>query len=174
MLTPKQEKYIRNLVSGMSQYEAYRNSYDAKNMKRSTIDRRASELFCKSEIRARYDELIAEANENVKIKAEDILRELKSIAFANGTDYAEIRNNEVLFKDTNELDIDKKKAIATIKQTRGGKSIETYDKLKAIDMLVKYMKLFDNEGEERVTPSLKIVVTDNSNLEKVLYEEEEE
>ena len=71
------------------------------------------------------------------------------------------------------LDIDKKKAIATIKQTRGGKSIETYDKLKAIDMLVKYMKLFDNEGEERVTPSLKIVVTDNSNLEKVLYEEEE-
>lgn len=172
MLTPKQEKYIRNLVSGMSQYEAYCNSYDAKNMKRSTIDRRASELFCKSELRARYDELIAEANENVKIKAEDILRELKSIAFANGTDYAEIRNNEVLFKDTNELDIDKKKAIATIKQTRGGKSIETYDKLKAIDMLVKYMKLFDNEGE-RTTPSLKIVVTDNSNLEKVLYEEEE-
>ena len=174
MLTPKQEKYIRNLVSGMSQYEAYCNSYDAKNMKRSTIDRRASELFCKSELRARYDELIAEANENVKIKAEDILRELKSIAFANGTDYAEIKNNEVLFKDTNELDVDKKKAIATIKQTRGGKSIETYDKLKAIDMLVKYMKLFDNaEGEERVTPSLKIVVTDNSNLEKVLYEEEE-
>ena len=87
MLTPKQEKYIRNLVSGMSQYEAYRNSYDAKNMKRSTIDRRASELFCKSEIRARYDELIAEANENVKIKAEDILRELKSIAFAVGIIY---------------------------------------------------------------------------------------
>ena len=40
-------------------------------------------------------------------------------------------------------------------------------------MLVKYMKLFDNAEGERTTPSLKIVVTDNSNLEKVLYEEED-
>ena len=40
-------------------------------------------------------------------------------------------------------------------------------------MLVKYMKLFDNAGNETTTPSLKIVVTDNSKLEKVLYEEEE-
>lgn len=174
MLTPKQEKFVRNLVSGMSQYEAYCNSYNAKNMKRSTIDNTAYKLFNKDEIRARYDELIEKANEKVEIKAEDILKELKSIAFANGTDYAEIKGNKIVFTDTNKLDEDKKKAIATIKQTREGKSIETYDKLKAIDMLVKYMKLFDNAEEERTIPSLKIVVTDNSNLEKVLYEEEEE
>lgn len=173
MLTPKQEKFVRNLVDGMSQYDAYRNSYNAENMKRSTIDRRATELAAKSTIKARYNELIEKANEKVEIKAEDILRELKAIAFSNGTDYAEIKNNKLLFKNTGELDEDKKKAISTIKQTREGKSIETYDKLKAIDMLVKYMKLFDNADNETSTPSLKIIVTDNSNLEKVLYEEEE-
>ena len=69
---------------------------------------------------------------------------------------------------------DKKKAISCIKKTKDGKQIDVYDKLKAIDMLVKYMKLFDNVGEEKSAPTLNIVVKDNSNLEKVLYEEEEE
>lgn len=173
MLTPKREKFVRNLADGMTQRKAYRNSFNAEKMKDSTVDRRASELFNNSEVRARYDEIIAKANEKVEIRAEDILRELKAIAFSNGSDYAEIKNNKLLFKNTSELDEDKKKAISTIKQTREGKSIETYDKLKAIDMLVKYMKLFDNAGNETSTPSLKIIVTDNSNLEKVLYEEEE-
>ena len=173
MLTPKQEKFVRNLVSGMSQRDAYINSYNTSNMKDKSIYEKASKLMAQDNIRSRYNELIEKANEKVEIRAEDILRELKAIAFSNGSDYAEIKNNKLLFKNTSELDEDKKKAISTIKQTREGKSIETYDKLKAIDMLVKYMKLFDNAGNETSTPSLKIVVTDNSNLEKVLYEEEE-
>lgn len=173
MLTPKQEKFVRNLVSGMSQYDAYRNSYNADNMKRSTIDRRATELAAKSTIKARYNELIEKANEKAEIKAEDILRELKAIAFSNGSDYAQIKNGKLYFKNTEDLSDEKRKAISCIKKTKDSKSIETYDKLKAIDMLVKYMKLFDNAGNETSTPSLKIVVTDNSSLEKVLYEEEE-
>ena len=173
VLTPKQEKFVRNLVSGMSQREAYRNSYNAENMKPESMDKKASALFSRVDIRSRYNDLIAKANEKVEIKAEDILRELKAIAFSSGSDYAEIKNNKLLFKNTSELDEDKKKAISTIKQTREGKSIETYDKLKAIDMLVKYMKLFDNAGNETSAPSLNIVITDNSKLEKVLYEKED-
>ena len=174
MLTPKQEKFVRNLVSGMNQYEAYCNSYNAKNMKRATIDNKASELFSKGEIRDRYNELISKANEKVEVKAEDILRELKSIAFSNGTDYAEIKGGKVYFKNTNSLDEDKKKAIASIKKTKNGKQIDTYDKLKAIELLVKYTKMFDDDsGNEKKQPTLNIVVTDNSKLEKALYEEKE-
>ena len=39
MLTPKQEKFVRNLVSGMSQREAYRNSYNVKKMKPTSMDK---------------------------------------------------------------------------------------------------------------------------------------
>ena len=173
VLTPKQEKFVRNLVSGMSQREAYRNSYNAENMKPESMDKKASALFSRVDIRSRYNDLIAKANEKVEVKAEDILRELKAIAFSNGSDYAHIKNGKLYFKNTEDLSDEKKKAISCIKKTKDSKSIETYDKLKAIDMLVKYMKLFDNAGNETSTPSLKIVVTDNSNLEKVLYEEEE-
>ena len=129
--------------------------------------------MAQSNIRSRYNELIEKANEKVEVKAEDILRELKAIAFSNGSDYAHIKNGKLYFKNIEDLSDEKKKAISCIKKTKDSKQIETYDKLKAIDMLVKYMKLFDNAGNETSTPSLKIVVTDNSNLEKVLYEEEE-
>lgn len=173
MLTPKQEKFVRNLVSGMSQYDAYCNSYNATNMKRASIDQKAWELFSRVEIKERYKELINKANKKVEVKAEDILRELKSIAFSNGTDFAEIKGGKVYFKNTNSLDEDKRKAIASIKKTKNGKQIDTYDKLKAIELLVKYTKMFDdNYNNEREQPTLNIVVTDNSKLEKVLYEEE--
>lgn len=57
MLTAKQEKFVRNLISGMSQREAYKNSYDAENMTDKTIDEEACRLFADSKISARYKEL---------------------------------------------------------------------------------------------------------------------
>lgn len=57
MLTAKQEKFVRNLIQGMSQREAYKNSYDASNMTDKTIDENACRLFNDSKINARYKEL---------------------------------------------------------------------------------------------------------------------
>ena len=57
MLTPKQEKFVRNLIQGMSQREAYKNSYDAENMTDKTIDEEACRLFNDCKISARYKEL---------------------------------------------------------------------------------------------------------------------
>lgn len=109
MLTPKQEKFVRNMVSGMSQYDAYVNSYNASNMKDKSIYEKASKLMAQSNIRSRYNELIEKANEKVEVKAEDILRELKAIAFSNGSDYAQIKNGKLYFKNTEDLSDEKKK-----------------------------------------------------------------
>lgn len=57
MLTAKQEKFVRNLIQGMSQREAYKNSYDAENMADKTIDEEACRLFNDSKISTRYKEL---------------------------------------------------------------------------------------------------------------------
>lgn len=61
MLTAKQEKFVRNLVQGMSQREAYKNSYDAENMTDKSIDEEACRLFNDSKISSRYQELIERA-----------------------------------------------------------------------------------------------------------------
>lgn len=57
MLTPKQDKFVQNLVKGMSQREAYKDSYNAEKMADSTIDSKACLLFKKEKVRARYNEL---------------------------------------------------------------------------------------------------------------------
>lgn len=49
----KQEKFVQNLVKGMSQREAYKSSYNASNMKDTTIDSNASRLFADSKVLAR-------------------------------------------------------------------------------------------------------------------------
>ena len=57
MLTAKQEKFVRNLIEGMTQREAYKNSYDAENMADKTIDNEAYLLFNNQEVTKRYREL---------------------------------------------------------------------------------------------------------------------
>ncbi len=71
MLTIKQEKFVQNIVKGMSQREAYKNSYNANNMKDSTIDKKASELFQKGEIRGRYEELLKKIEDKTIMTAEE-------------------------------------------------------------------------------------------------------
>lgn len=66
MLTPKREKFCQEMAKLGNQYQAYCNSFNAKNMKRETIDNRASELMKDGEIRARLQELAEEMkNKNI-------------------------------------------------------------------------------------------------------------
>jgi len=51
-LTVKQRKFCENVVSGMNLSDAYRNSYDAENMKPASIHRRACELMTNGKVKA--------------------------------------------------------------------------------------------------------------------------
>ena len=101
-LTKKKEKFVQALVSGMSQREAYKEAYNAANMKDEVIDVRASELLKKSKVKVRYEELVNENKEKalytlensindliwIKEKAkEDILNPKKGLRQGNGTIY---------------------------------------------------------------------------------------
>ena len=44
-LTAKQDKFARLVAEGKTQADAYREAYNASNMKPETIHKRASELF---------------------------------------------------------------------------------------------------------------------------------
>ena len=79
MLTPKREKFVQNLVKGMSQREAYKNSFNAGNMKDATIDKKASELFKKEEIRGRYDELVKRLEDTTIMDAKERMKWLSKV-----------------------------------------------------------------------------------------------
>ena len=61
MLTPKQEKFVKNIVlEGMNYSDAYRSAYNTENMSDKTITEKASRLKDKDNIRARIKELSEE------------------------------------------------------------------------------------------------------------------
>lgn len=57
MLTAKQEKFVQNIIDGMSQADAYRNSYETKRMTDKTVHEKASRMMSDGKIRARVKEL---------------------------------------------------------------------------------------------------------------------
>ena len=75
-LTTKQEIFVQRLIEGNSQREAYKFAYNAENMKDETIDKRASELFSKGEIKGRYEELLNEHKEKSLYTREEAVNDL--------------------------------------------------------------------------------------------------
>ena len=76
MLTTKQEVFVQKLIEGCSQRESYKFAYEADNMKNETIDKRASELFSKGEIKGRYEELLNEHKQKALYTREEAVNDL--------------------------------------------------------------------------------------------------
>ena len=78
MLTPKREKFVQNLISGMSQREAYRSAFPSSvKWKDATVDSKASDLFNTDEILARYNELQDEFKERALYTREQAVEDLR-------------------------------------------------------------------------------------------------
>lgn len=78
MLTAKREKFVRGLVSGLSQRQAYYEAFpNSKKWKPETVDNKASKLFKENEILARYNALMEEHKNKALWTREEAINELK-------------------------------------------------------------------------------------------------
>ena len=82
-LTLKQEKFVQNLIKGMSQREAYRNAYNNNKTKDEIIDTRACELFKNSKVKVRYDELLKRLEDKAIMSAEERMKWLSKVIKAD-------------------------------------------------------------------------------------------
>lgn len=57
MLTANQEKFVQNIIEGMSQADAYRSAYPKQRMSDKTLHEAASRLMANSKVIARLTEL---------------------------------------------------------------------------------------------------------------------
>jgi len=76
-LTPKQEAFCLSYLETGNASEAYRRSYDAKNMKPDTITVKASELLSNGNISVRLAELRAPIIAKAQLTVQDLLAELE-------------------------------------------------------------------------------------------------
>ena len=78
VLTAKREKFVRGLVAGLSQRQAYYEAYpNSKKWKPETVDNKASKLFKENEILARYNELMEEHKDKALWTREEAVNKLK-------------------------------------------------------------------------------------------------
>ena len=119
MLNVKQEKFIQNIINGMSQRQAYKDAYNAK-YKDEDIDSKASNLFNSDKVQARYKELMGKLEDEAIMSAKERMIWLSKIV-----------NGEIL-EDVPVMTDSKNEKVNTIKCPT---KIDT--KIKALDTLNK-------------------------------------
>lgn len=145
------------LKLGMNGTQAYLNVYKTCK-KEETAMASASRLLRNVKVKEYIEELQSKVEEKAIVSIEDIVKELTAIAFTDRTKISKIVTKEkqlekttlvykdVYFPDTDTLDNETKKVIAGYKQTQSGLAVETYDKMKALELLGKYLGMFKDEA----------------------------
>lgn len=118
MLNAKQERFVQNLIKGMSQREAYKNAYNA-TYDPNAIDSKACNLFNSDKIQARYKELMEEVKDEAIMTAIERRKWLTNVI--NGK---ELEKVEITLVDGQ-------------KELVGSKEADLNTKMKAMDMLNK-------------------------------------
>lgn len=157
-LTPKQEKFVQGLFSGLSQRQAFKQAYKSENMKDKTMDKKACEIAAQSNIKGRLTELQDELKNRNMVTVERVLAEYAKIGFADIKDFIEYKTVKTVVdtEDNGELIIDYKMVVdakdsseidgTLINEVSIGKDgtfkLKLHDKLNALEKMGKTLGMF--------------------------------
>ena len=98
----KHEKYVQNLVNGMSQRQAYKDAFQV-DYDNDAIDSNASTLFRQTKVRQRYNELIKELEDIAIMSAKERMVYLTNLLLDNEIDTnAKLKAMDILNKMSGE------------------------------------------------------------------------
>ena len=153
MLNSKQQKFCHEYtIDQNGAQSAIRAGYSSR-----TANVKGAQLLTIVSIRTKIQSLQNEIAERLKLDAESIAMEYKSIGFSNIADYL---NSDFSFKDISRLPRLITAAIESIKIRRVGNAVYTeiklFDKLKALDALGKHLGMFGEHRVQEEKPSLDL------------------
>lgn len=94
------------------------------------------------------------------VTEESIIGELAVIAFADMGDIIELRDGVVCVKEIDDIPEGARHAAAYIKSGTKGDDIKLYDKMKALELLGKYLGLFGGKGGGNAFEELDRVIAE--------------
>ena len=83
-----------------------------------------------------------------KITPKKVVEELAAIGFARATNFLRVSEGELTICNTDSLSKADQAAIASIERSSTGIKLKFYDKMKALELLGKYMGMFEVGSEE--------------------------
>jgi phage terminase small subunit len=160
-LTVKQEKYVQGLFAGLSQREAYKQAYNAKNMTDKSIDEKACELAKNVKVASRLKELVDELKNKNIITIERVMQEYAKLGFF---DPRNLFRPDGSPKEISELDDETAAALAglDVQEVYEGsgedrkfvgytKKYKLTDKKSALDSIAKCLGMFVDKIESKNT-----------------------
>lgn len=160
MLKPRHEKFCWNIANGLNQTDAYLQA--GNKCSYQTARRNSSRMLTNADILERIEQIRAEIAEREKIKADEVARELKNIAFFNPQ---MLFDEEGLLIPLHELPSDVAKVVANIKiynlknkadQIEYLKEIQLIPKIKALELLGYYVGMF--KGKAADAPDISLII----------------
>jgi phage terminase small subunit len=147
-LSLKQEKFLSEYLRCGNATKAALNAGYSKE----SAGRQAGRLMKNDLIKKEIDKRKAEIAEKSKVKASDVINELRKIAFSDITNIANVEGDDVIFKTTTDLAQDVTATISSIEknETKYGTTIKIrqWDKIKALQMLGEYFGILSGEGKD--------------------------
>ena len=83
-----------------------------------------------------------------KITPKAVVEELAAIGFARATNFLCVSEGELTIRPTDTLSKADQAAIASVERTSNGIKLKFYDKMKALELLGKYLGMFEGKTEE--------------------------
>lgn len=121
MLNVQQERFIQNIVKGMSQREAYKEAYNA-TYDNNAIDVNASKLFNEAKVQLRYKELLQGLEDKSIMSAKERMKWLTEVVknIQKEDIYAVNSDGENVLVSSRNADLNTKlKAIETLNKMSG-------------------------------------------------------
>lgn len=157
MLTEKKRIFCREYCVDFNGAAAAERAGYKKSRAKETASRLLTEKGVMDEISA----IIKARNSNTEDAAQKVIKELEVIAYARTTDFIKIkditigrgrdrRKVRVVYAElTSDVDEEKQKAIAEIRQTKDGVALKSHDKVKALELLGKHYGIFEIDNKQR-------------------------
>ncbi|MBQ8539959.1 MAG: terminase small subunit [Clostridia bacterium] len=137
-ISEKQRVFAEAYLRCLNEAKAYSEAYGT--MDASVAAKRGASLLKKPEIKEYIDKKTEE--EKAGVQTDKVIELLQAIAFTSPADFVRIDTEggkqKIVWQDIDTMPKDAKKAICAIKNTPSGICIETLDRMKAIDLLMKY------------------------------------
>jgi hypothetical protein len=171
-LTIKQEKYAQNLFAGMSQREAYKQSYNCENMSDVAIDVEACNLAANPKVALRIEQLTLQLQERNMATVENVLSELSHIAFDDIRNYLEFYQEgeevKVKIKDSKTIDTRNIKSVQISK--KNGFKFEQYCKDTALQQLAKILGMMTDKLEIKNPEGESFRIESVADADKIIAE----
>ncbi|MBI1367635.1 MAG: terminase small subunit [Planctomycetes bacterium] len=155
-LTAKQRQFVNEFLIDLNATQAaMRAGYSTR-----TAHRIGAENLQKPAIKAEIDRAIQERSKQVKIDADQVIKRLEAIAFADFGNFVEVRNGEMIIKDTETLTPNQRAAVSGISKSKdGGVHIRMRDSIAALKLIGLHLGMFQqNQEPTEPTPIKRIIL----------------